>query len=424
MKQKVVIIGGGIIGLSCAYYLRKNGLEVTVLEKDDFANACSSGNQGWVCPALHAPVPEPGLVATSIKWLMKKDSPLYIKPSAMPQLSGWLTQFMKHCNEEDFKAGERALLKLSLSTLALYDSLQADGLEFEMHREGMLFVFLSESELNHKIEKLRNNQKVYGHDTPIVLSGDEVRELEPDLSKRIVGGILLENQRHVRPESLAKALMNKLTSLGVQLRSNTEVTGIERQDDKILAVMCRQERIEADQFVLTAGAWSGSLAKQLGYSLPMQAGKGYSITFSNPNVNISHPIYLGDSKAGVSPFQGAIRIGGTMELSGINTNLDKNRIQGIRQSVSKYLTDELHGESEMEWTGMRPMTPDGLPVLGKIPYWNNAFVATGHGMVGVAMAPASGKIMADLICSGETEFDIQSFSTSRFQKELKRNSPV
>ncbi|GHH98866.1 NAD(P)/FAD-dependent oxidoreductase [Neobacillus kokaensis] len=424
MKQKVVIIGGGIIGLSCAYYLRKNGLEVTVLEKNDFAAACSSGNQGWVCPALHAPVPEPGLVATSIKWLMKKDSPLYIKPSAMPQMTGWLTQFMKYCNKEDFKAGEKALLHLSLSTIALYDSLEADGLEFEMHREGMLFVFLNEAELKHKVEKLRDNEKLYGHDTPIVLSGDEVRELEPNISEKVVGGILLKKQRHVRPESLAKAFMNKLTSLGVQLRSKTEITGIERQNDKIVAVMSGQERFEADKFLLTAGAWSGDLAKQLGYSLPMQAGKGYSITISNPNLKLKHPLYLGDSRAGVSPFNGAIRIGGTMELSGINTHLDKNRIQGIRQSVSKYLTEELHGDSEMEWTGMRPMTPDGLPVLGKVPQWDNAFVATGHGMVGIAMAPATGRIMADLICSGETEFDIECFSPSRFQKEPKERSSV
>ncbi|MCM3569304.1 FAD-binding oxidoreductase [Neobacillus mesonae] len=424
MNQKAVIVGGGIIGLSCAYYLRKKGLEVTVLEKDDFANACSRGNQGWVCPALHSPVPEPGLVSTSLKWLMKKDSPLYIKPSAMPQLSGWLAQFMKHCNKEDFHAGEKALLTLSRSTLSLYDSLEADGLEFEMHREGMLFVFLNESELKHKVEKLQSNEKLYGHDTPIVLSGEEVRELEPVISEKVSGGIWLKKQRHVRPESLAKAFKDKLTTLGVQLRSNTEVTGIERNGNKITAVLAGEERIEADHFLLTAGAWSGFLAKQLGYSLPMEAGKGYSITITNPNVKISHPLYLGDSKAGVSPFDGAVRIGGTMELSGINTHLDKNRIQGIRHSVSKYLTEELNGESEMEWTGMRPMTPDGLPVLGKIPHWDNAFVATGHGMVGVAMAPATGKMMADLICSGETEFDMEPFHPSRFQKELKGRSSV
>lgn len=416
MDKKVVIIGGGIIGLSSAYYLHQNGYDITILEKGNFADACSKGNQGWVCPALHTPVPEPGLVGSSIKWLMKKDSPLYIKPSTVPRLSNWIGQFMKHCNERDFKVGKDALHNLSHSTFDLYDSLRSDGLEFEMHRQGMLFVFLSEKEHTQAIEKFTVGSKLYGHETPIILSGDEVRRLEPSISNKVVGGLLLKEQRHVNPETVSKAFVKSLESSGVKLRMNTEVTEIEKVENKVIAIKCGEERFEADTFLLTAGAWSGFLAKQFNYNLPIQAGKGYSITISNPKLKFEHPIYLGDSKSGISPFNGSTRIGGTMELSGINSIIDSNRIQGVRNSVSKYLNEELHGEEEVEWAGMRPMTPDGLPVLGLIPDSQNAFVATGHGMVGVSMAPVTGKIMSDLISTGITDFDIEPFDPRRFSK--------
>ena len=417
MDNEVVIVGGGIIGLCSAYYLRKNGAKVTILEKGEFADACSKGNQGWVCPALHSPVPEPGLVGTSIKTFFKKDNPLYIKPSAAPRLSGWLMQFMKYCNEKAFKAAEQALNSLSRSTFELYDALEADGLNFEMYRDGMLFVFLNESALQQNAQKFHAHSKEYGHEAPIILSGAEVRELEPGISDAVVGGILLENQRHIRPESFAEALTEKLESIGVDLKPNTEVTEIERQGNEVIAVKSRTERFEVGSLLLATGAWSGYLAKKLGYPIPLEAGKGYSITLSNPNINFNHPLYLGDSKAGMSPFDHSLRIGGTMELSGINSNLDKNRILGVRNAVSKYVKIELKAEIEEEWTGMRPMTPDGLPVLGQIPNLKNTYIATGHGMVGVAMSPVTGKVMADLICSGETDIDLHPFDPNRFVKE-------
>ncbi|KAB7708279.1 FAD-dependent oxidoreductase [Bacillus aerolatus] len=414
MKEKVVIIGGGIIGLSSAYYLTQKGFEVIVLDKGEFGEACSKGNQGWICPALHEPVPAPGLMTESFKMLLQKDSPLYIKPSALPQLSGWVTQFMKYCNERDFEAGETALLTLSQSTLKLFDSLQSEGLDFELHKKGILFAFLNQENLNQKMKRLENGADAHGHESPVTLSAAEVQELEPSLSNRVIGGILLSKQYHIRPETFSKALTKRLLASGADLRANTEVIDIERQDKEVIAVKTKTERIEADHFLIATGAWSGTLAKRIGYSLPLTAGKGYSITTTNPTVKIQRPLYLGDVKAGITPFNNAVRIGGTMELSGINTNLDKKRVQGIRSAVSNYLNENLTGDTEEEWTGMRPMTPDGLPVLGRVPNYKNLFVSTGHGMVGMAMAPATGKIMSDLIHSGQTEFNIQPFEPNRF----------
>lgn len=414
MTQKAIVIGGGVIGLSCAFYLRKKGLEVTVLEKDQFGNASSWGNQGWICPTLHEPVPAPGLVGDSLKWLMKKDSPLYIKPTAGPQLSGWLAQFMKYCNKRDFNYGKDALLTLSKSTLSLYDSLEREGLDMEIHRNGFLFTFFDNQQLQQSFDKFKSNWTNYGHDKPTMLTKEEVKKLEPNITNNITGGIFLNEQRHVRPDTVTAAFYDWLNSSGAELYSNTEVTNVEYEGNTIKAVQTNEGLIEADICVVTSGVWSGSLAKQLNYSLPLQAGKGYSITISNPNLTFNRPIYLGDSKAGISPFKDKVRIGGTMELSGINTNLDKKRVKNLRESVSKYLNENLYGETEVEWTGMRPMTPDGLPVIGKIPDFNNAFIATGHGMVGLSMAPVTGEIISELVCNGETEYDITAFLPERF----------
>ncbi|USK41829.1 FAD-dependent oxidoreductase (plasmid) [Cytobacillus firmus] len=412
--QKVIVIGGGVIGLSSAYYLTKLGYSVTVFDKGDFGEACSKGNQGWICPALHEPVPAPGLMTESFRMLLQKDSPLYIKPSALPQLSSWVSQFMKYCNERDFIAGETALLTLSQSTLKLFDSLQSEGLDFELYKNGILFAFLNPENLRYKMKRLENGASVHGHESPVALSATEVKELEPSLSHKVIGGILLSKQYHIRPESFSKALTKWLVASGANLQPYTEVIDLERRDHEIIAINTKAERIEADHFLIANGAWSGTLAKRIGYTLPLTAGKGYSITTTNPKVNIRRPIYLGDVKAGITPFNNAVRIGGTMELSGINTKLDKKRVQGIRSSITSYLNNSFTGDMEEEWTGMRPMTPDGLPVLGRIPNYKNLFVSTGHGMVGVAMAPATGKIMADLIHFGHTEFAIQPFEPNRF----------
>lgn len=414
--KKVVIIGGGIIGLSSAYYLKKAGMDVTVIEKGEPGKACSQGNQGWVCPALHEPVPAPGLMAESFKMLLQRDSPLFIKPTAMPQLSGWLSQFMTFCNERDFKAGEAALLTLSKSTLSLFDSLQQEGVKFELHRKGILFAFLSQENLQKKFKRFEEVASVFGHEQPMLKDAKEVQEIEPSLSSSVQGGILLSEQYHVRPESLVQGLMNKLKEMGVNLYLHTEVVDLEREGERIVSIKTKSDSIKADYFLLAAGAWSGTLAKKMDYALPLTAGKGYSITIQNPTAIVNRPLYLGDLKTGITPFNGALRMGGTMELSGINTTLDRKRIQGIRSAVSKYLKEDIKGDKEDEWAGMRPMTPDGLPVLGKVPKLSNMYIATGHGMVGVAMAPATGKILSELIVSGKTEFEISPFAPSRFRE--------
>jgi D-amino-acid dehydrogenase len=411
--SKVIVIGGGIIGLTCAYYLRKKGYEVVVIDKGTPGAACSSGNLGWICPSLSQPVPAPGLVKTSLKWMMKRDSPLYIKPTAVPSLIGWLYYFWRNCNEEAFEKGFKAGLEISKNTLSLFDELEKEGtVDFEIHRKGLLYVYLKDNLIEEQFNELHIVEK-FGLPLPVIKTKSEVLAMEPNLSDDVVGGLFLPAERHVRPESLIKGLYEWLLRNEVKMIVNTEVKDFVRNENQINGVRIEGEIIEGDQFLVTTGAWAHQLLKKIGYHLPMTAGKGYSITLSSPSITIQQPLYLGDSKVAISPYNGAIRIGGTMELSGLNTILDFRRIENIRNSTAKYLKTPLYGKEEI-WTGMRPMTPDGLPVLGLVPNFNNLYIGSGHAMSGVSMSLATGSILSDLICFGKTDVEVTPFSPDRF----------
>lgn len=413
MSKKITIIGGGIVGLVQAYYLVKENYHVTVIDKDEFGMGCSKGNQGWICPAIHEPVPTPGLIKSSITMMLKKDSPLYIKPRAAVKLAPWLQKFMRKCNIKDYAKGEEILLTLSRPTLQLFDELERD-LNFELHKNGFLFVFLHEKTLDNKYKRLLRGAKQYGHEYPKLLTKKEVLKREPSLSEDIVGGIYLANQYHVRPESLSRALIHYLKERDVDMYSKTEIRSIEQERGSITAAYSESEKFTSDMFILASGTFSSHLTEQLGYAFPMTAGKGYSVTYTNPNFTFNQPIYLGDDSGGVTPFTNAIRIGGTMELSGVNTNLDEKRLKNIYRSSQKYFNESLNAELKEEWVGMRPMTPDGLPVIGKIPGIENGFIASGHGMVGVAMSPITGKIISEIVKGKTPKYPIEAVSPNRF----------
>lgn len=414
--RKTIIVGGGIIGLASAYFLRKKGLDVVLIDKGEPGAECSSGNMGWICPSLSDPVPAPGLVKTSLKWMLKRDSPLYIKPAVVPSLSPWLLQFWRYCSKDAYQQGFKAGLELSKNTLRLYDELeQENGLTFEMHRKGLLFVFLKESYIEEKLETYRIVEE-FGLPSPVSKTKNEVLQMEPALSDAVAGGIYLPAERHVRPESLTKKLTEWLTANGAEVMSRTEVKGFIQEGDQIIAANIGEKTIEGDQFLITAGAWAGKVLNQAGIQVPMTAGKGYSLTISSPSVQFRQPLYLGDSRVTISPFHDSVRIGGTMELSGLNTDLHQRRIEGLRNSAAQYLRSPVLGK-EKAWCGMRPMTPDGLPVLGRIPGYTNLFIASGHAMSGISMALSTGSAMSELISSGKSEIDLTPFALDRFKTQ-------
>lgn len=420
--SRTVVIGAGVIGLACAYELRRRGDEVIVVDRVGPGAAASAGNTGWVCPSFSGPVPGPGLVGQSIRWMLSPDSPLYVKPRLDPGFLAWLWSFWRHCTTPAYHAGLDAVAGLNTRTMVLYDALAADGVRFEMHRQGVLFAFLGRAALEHVGADLERMQR-YGYAPARTLTASEARDLEPALSANVIGGILAGDERHVRPESLVAGLAERLSEMGVDMRSGTDVTGFRRrgaasaaspQAGTVAAVETSTGTIGAERVVVAAGVWSSRLVRALGFHLPLEAGKGYSITLEEPAVRVARPLYLDEARVAVSNFDGALRLAGTMELSGLNADLDARRVEAIRRSADRYLAGWRGARGEQAWVGMRPLTPDGLPVIGAVPGAGNVYLATGHGMLGVTLAPATAAALADLMTAGQGGAAPSPFDPGRF----------
>ena len=414
--SRIVVVGAGVIGLACAYSLRKRGSDVIVLDKGEPGGGCSKGNAGWITPSISAPIPAPGLTLTSLKWMLQSDSPLYISPTAAPGLARWLWRFWRYCNRRDFLRGLTAVAELNRTTLSAFDQLERDGVEFELHRDGMLCVFLTEQYMRRVLAEFDHYRR-YGYKIPTVLGGTELRRIEPALSDGVTTGFVVEEEFHVRPETLVAGYVARLAQMGVEIRSGVEVTGVNgaRSGDRLTGVRTSSGLVEGDEVLVAAGAWSGEVLAPLGVSLPVQAGKGYSITLQDGEPQLVRPLYLGEARVGGSPFDGATRFAGTMELSGVNETLDRRRIAGIRAGIGNYLRHPIGEEAGTEWVGMRPLTPDGLPMLGRVPGYRNLSVATGHAMLGITMAPVTGEVMADLLTGGAPDPVLAPFNPGRFR---------
>jgi D-amino-acid dehydrogenase len=413
--MRVVVVGGGVIGLACAYELRKRGAEVVVLDQSEMGAAASWGNAGWITPSLSGPVPGPGITLTALRWLLKPDSPLYIRPRLDIDFARWMWAFWRRCNPRDYAASLAAMGRLNQRTMELYNTWQSEGVEFEMHCAGLLFAFLSSRVLHKTLEDFDHLQP-YGYGRPALLAGDDVRARAPILSESVIGGFMIERERHVEPASLTQGLIRRLEVLGVDLRPRTRVTGFLRRNGRVAAIETDHGQLEGDMFLLAAGAWSAALARLAGFRLPLESGKGYSITIQRPQVQLAHPIYLGEAKVGVSPFAGSLRVAGTMELSGLSEEINARRLAAIRRSIQRFLRGWPAGEGEVAWAGMRPLTPDGLPALGRAPGAENLLVATGHSMLGVTLAPSTGRAMAELMCDGRAVAELGPFNPGRFQR--------
>jgi D-amino-acid dehydrogenase len=252
-----------------------------------------------------------------------------------------------------------------------------------------------------------------GYPVPDVLTGDAVRELEPALSKQVAAGFYVRQEYHVRPETLSRAYVERIALFGGDVRSGVEVIGPARDNGRITGVETRGGTVTADKVLLAAGAWTGLVARPFGIRLPVQAGKGYSITIAAAP-EFSRPLYLGDVKVGSTPFDGAYRFAGTMELSGINVDIDRRRLTGIRRVIGRYFQEPIADRSSAEWVGMRPLTPDGLPMLGCAGP-DNLFVATGHAMLGITLAPATGVVMSELMTGRPLSTPLAAFEPGRFR---------
>jgi D-amino-acid dehydrogenase len=415
--RRVVVVGAGVAGLFCAYYLRKRDVDVVVVDATTVGSRAASswGNGGWICPAQAGPLPEPGLTAYGLRALFDPDSALYFKPSYLPRVAPWLLRFRSYCNARAFDAGTAALAQLGKEVFTLVDDLVADGAEFELYKLGAVCA-AGDAASAQKVLTSLQAMKRFGFDLPDTLLGeDELHELEPALSSRVRAGFLIPEQWHVKPETFTTGVAAILRRDGVEIVENAPVSGFDVADGKIRAVLTPKGDFAGDAVVLAAGSWTQPLAGKLGVHFPMQPGKGYSFLI-RPKIMPRHGILFSDIHAGATPLGDRLRIGGTMEFSGYNTTVDHRRIDTVFRLAREYLNELESPDVEEPWAGMRPITADGLPVLDRAEPYSNAYLATGYSMLGMTVSEPGGKALAELILTGERPAVLEPFRLDRFRR--------
>lgn len=413
-SQHVVVIGGGLVGSACAHYLAADGHRVTIVDRQTFGCGASHGNCGYVALGHVLPLTEPGAVLKTLKAMGRRNSPFYVKPRFDPALWTWLLRFAARCNEKDMMATAKVRAALLHSTGELYDELMqtlGDACEFE--RTGNLFVYHDRKAWE---AYAKTNQILTEHfDEPArPLEGDAVCEFEPSLREGLGGGWYYETDSQLRPSKLLATWRAELERRGASIRENCGVESIVRRGDRAVAVKTVDGEIEADTVVVAAGAESPQFQKQLGCRIPIQPGKGYSITMSRPKICPKTSMIFQQHKVAVSPFKSGYRLGSTMEFSGYDDSVSARRLAILTDGASKYMREPIAEPIEESWAGWRPMTYDDLPIIDRSPAMENVFIASGHGMLGLTLSPVTGKLIAELIGKRTPHLDIAPLSVKRF----------
>ena len=377
-QKKIVIIGGGVVGLCTAYYLSKGGHEVTVVDKGKLNSGASHVNAGYLTPSHIIPMAAPGMVSKGFRWMFKASSPFYIKPRFDKDLIRWGLKFMKSCTPTHVQQSMQAILNINLLSKQLFLEMQEHSkFDFHLETKGLL-------------------------------------KKQPQAPMDIAGAYWYESDAHSTPEVFMKNMINVLKEAGVSFLLEKEVTHFKTKGSSITSVCISQEEIKSDEVVVASGAWSEHLLKALGIQLSVQAGKGYRINTRQPT-GIKLPTLLLEAKVAVTPMQGFTRFGGTMELSGINHKINTKRVAAIAQAATDYYPQINVAQKELKDVkcGLRPLSPDGLPFIGRHSSCKNLVLATGHSMMGWSLGPATGKLVTELISNQQTSMAIDQFSPER-----------
>lgn len=415
MSKQVTIIGGGIIGLCCAYYLQKEGYEITVIERGNITDGTSFGNAGYISPSHFVPLASPGIVAQGVRWMLSSTSPFYIKPRLNFDLIKWLMTFWKQANAQTVKQNVPPLNEiLQLSRELTTDLKNELGNTFRMQEVGCFMLYKSAATEKHELELAKEAAAL--HIETKILNAQEVQAMEPDVQVDVRGGVLYPIDCHLHPGDLMRTLKAHLQKAGVKLQLNTTVTGFEKKGDTITAVITNRGKFECEQLVLAAGSWLPVVSEKLGVSLLLQAGKGYSMTYENVPRNLRYPAILVDKRVAMTPMGPDLRMGGTMEISGLNSPILEKRAQAIYSGAKAYYPDLQLAMMPKEkiWYGLRPLTPDGLPYIGHHSKYANLAIAGGHAMLGVSLAAATGKLVEELVSKKKTSIDVAAFRPERF----------
>jgi D-amino-acid dehydrogenase len=413
--SKAIIIGGGIIGLSSAYYLKESGWDVQVLDKEDFLHNCSYGNAGYISPSHFVPLASPGIVKQAIKWMFDSTSPFYVKPRLNWPLIQWGWQFMRVATNKHVADSAVPLRDLGLLSMKLYEEWkQHPEFDFYYEHKGIVELFQTNEKKAHAEHTWHAAQEL-GLEANM-LSKEEAQQLEPGVKMNVEGGLHFKCDAHCYPNDLMKNLITILKRKGVVLLSKQEVIRLEKHSGKITRVVTADNEFEADLVVIATGAWSREVASMIDHRLPMMPGRGYSVTINDEKINLNYPSILMEGRVALTPMNGKFRLGGTMEITPTNTPPRMNRVKGILNAVTGFFPDfqvDMPVEQDI-WYGYRPCSADGLPYIGRLKKTENVIVATGHAMVGLTFGAGTGKLVAELADGTKPSMNLEPFSPERF----------
>jgi D-amino-acid dehydrogenase len=413
--RRVVVVGGGVIGAASAYYLNRAGWAVTVLDRSGFGQGCSHANCGFVCPSHVLPLAVPGAVSAGLAALFQPNGPLTIKPRFDPTLWSWLYHFARRCNQRDMLEAGHAIQALLNSSRSLYAQiLDEERIDCEWETKGLLFVFLHEHAMAHYAKTDRLLRESF--DMPAKRLGpDELLAREPALRPGLAGGWHYDGDAHLRPDRLMAEWRRVLVERGVTIQEGCPVRSIVRERGQALAVLTNRDKVTADAFVFATGAWTPLLNRYLGCRIPIQPGKGYSITMVRPDKCPSLPLIFEEHRVAVTPMRSGYRLGSTMEFAGYDTTLNRRRLELLKEGARHYLLEPYNEPVVEEWYGWRPMTYDGKPIIDRSPKLANVVIVAGHNMLGLSMAPATGRLVAEMLDGSTPHVDPAPYRVGRFQ---------
>lgn len=399
MSKHVVIIGGGVIGLTSAWYCVQRGHRVTLIDRNpEKRDGCSFGNAGMIVPSHFIPLAAPGMIKLGLKWMWNPESPFYIRPRLSWDLLSWLWRFKNACSSSHVQESAPLLRDLHLASRACFQDLAADLKEdFALTPNGLLMLCKTEKSFNEEAEtaELARQLDVDAE----VLDAQATSTKDPSIEMDVTGSVYYPRDCHLSPQQLMHCLQSELSMKGCQILWDTECEQFRVDNHRITAVNTTCGELDADEFIVCGGVWSSDISRQLQLNLPMQAGKGYSVTLETPRQQPNICSILTEARVAVTPMGSSLRFGGTMEISGINESVSQSRVRGIIRSIPDYFpafeqTDFDHCEP---WTGLRPCSPDGLPYIGRSRKWSNMIISTGHAMMGISLAPITGRCVAELV---------------------------
>ena len=416
MSKKIIIIGGGVVGLCTAYYSARRGFNVTVIERNSpNRDGCSFGNAGMIVPSHFVPLAAPGMVALGLKWMWNPSSPFYIKPRLDGDLFRWAFKFWRAANPQHVERSAPLLRDLSFASRDCFEELATlPDAGFGLVKRGLLMLCKTQHGLDDEA-KFAARANALGVPAQ-VLDARQTAALDPGARLDIAGAVLFPKDCHLTPHRFLATLEAQCRKLGVEFIFDAPVTGFKRGGARLAAVCTLHGEHESDEVVLCGGVWSDGMARELGLRLPMQAGKGYSLTLPVPRQLPQLCSILTEARCTVTPMGGALRVGGTMELAGLNEDINPVRVRGIMDSFCRYYPEFTPADFEgiTPWRGLRPCSPDGLPYVGRTARFANLAIATGHAMMGLSLGPITGRLVAGILAGETPAHDIRLLAPDRY----------